>query len=66
MSAFGVSVALAAARLVAGTDAALRIVPPERATFAAGQHFDVRVEAENPGGEAAPPPAWPAGLRGRH
>jgi alkaline phosphatase len=39
-----------------GSTTALRIMPPDRATFAVGQRFDVRVEAESAGGDAAAPP----------
>jgi alkaline phosphatase len=48
--------ALVAVRLLAlGSSATtLRIVPPDRATFAVGQHYDVRVEAE--AGEGSAPP----------
>ncbi len=35
----------------------IRIMPPDRATFAVGQRFDLRVEATADGGPAAAPPA---------
>lgn len=48
--ASGVAVATADAATV------IRIVPPDRATFAVGQRFDLRVEATNDAGAGSPPP----------
>ncbi len=39
----------------AGSPTTLRIMPPDHATFAVGQRFDVRVEAEGATSEASPP-----------
>jgi alkaline phosphatase len=49
---------LAGAQLLAMSSAAtqLRIVPTDRATFAVGQRYDLRVEATNDAGEASAPP----------
>ena len=35
----------------------IRIMPPDRATFAIGQRFDLRVEATADGGPSAAPPS---------
>ena len=48
---------LIAAPAMASAATRIRIMPPDRATFAVGQRFDLRVEATADGGPAAAPPS---------
>ena len=48
---------LIAAPAIASAATRIRIMPPDRATFAVGQRFDMRVEATADGGPAAAPPS---------
>jgi alkaline phosphatase len=50
-------VAPALAPAMASAATRIRIMPPDRATFAVGQRFDLRVEATADGGPAATPPS---------
>jgi alkaline phosphatase len=48
---------LIAAPAIVSAATRIRIMPPDRATFAVGQRFDLRVEATADGGPAAAPPS---------
>jgi alkaline phosphatase len=63
--ALGLTLAALALPAAAQSQTSIRIMPPERATFAVGQLFDIRVEASGPNPAGAPPRGLRVTLDGR-